>query len=270
MYARPAWFADADMVGTGLSTHYNSLLSAVGRLYTTRPRSCTQRLTMDTLQNRLDRILITEQQIADRVRTLAEEISSVYRRQPAQPVYAAGRNSTPTKAPNHERYRSTATRLHRVASDDPLILVAILSGSLVFLADLIRQLPVAMRIGLLTASSYPGTSTTSQGVVIRNSLDESVAGRDVLVIDDILDTGATLREVCRQLSEHKPRSLRTCVLLRKGEVAGPDMTADFVGFEIENAFVVGYGLDYDNLYRNLPNIAVLDETRLHDSTNADH
>jgi hypoxanthine phosphoribosyltransferase len=138
-----------------------------------------------------------------------------------------------------------------------LTLVTILSGSLVFLADLIRCLPLRMRIGLITVSSYRGTKATP--ATILQQLNTEVTNRHILVVDDILDTGGTLRLVRERLAAAGPRSIRTCVLLRKPSKAPPDVAADFVGFDIEDVFVVGYGLDYNDHYRNLPDIAVLRE-----------
>lgn len=112
-----------------------------------------------------------------------------------------------------------------------------------------------LRIGLVTVSSYPGSSTRSAGAKLLTSSYPELQNRDVLLVDDILDTGGTLRLVQRDIRAAAPRSMRTAVLLRKMGKAPPDVTVDFVGFDIEDVFVVGYGLDYDGLYRNLPHIA---------------
>ncbi len=154
---------------------------------------------------------------------------------------------------------SDIARTYHDEEDVGLTLVTILSGSLIFLADLIRELPMRMKIGLITVSSYPGKSTSSQGARVLQELNTDVTGRHVLVVDDILDTGNTLRYVCGQLREAEPASIRTCVLLRKPSKAPPDVQADFVGFDIDDVFVVGYGLDYDDHYRNFPHIGVLHE-----------
>ena len=140
---------------------------------------------------------------------------------------------------------------------DGLVITAILSGSIIFLADLIRCLPFKMKLGLMTVSRYRGATTSGGETHLISDLNIDIEGRDVLVIDDILDSGHTLREVKRLLSERRPKSVRTCVLLRKTARAPKDMTADFVGFDIEDVFVVGYGLDYDGQYRNWPDIGVL-------------
>ncbi|RME38615.1 MAG: hypoxanthine phosphoribosyltransferase [Planctomycetota bacterium] len=138
-----------------------------------------------------------------------------------------------------------------------LTLVAVLSGSIIFLADLMRRLPMKMRLGLVTVSSYRGRATQPGPPRFEATALPSVAGRDVLIVDDVLDTGGTLRLVQREVSTAGARSVRTAVLLRKNTPAAREVAVDFVGFDIEDVFVVGYGLDYDGLYRNLPYIAEL-------------
>ncbi len=138
-----------------------------------------------------------------------------------------------------------------------LTLIPILTGSMVFVADLIRRLPVKLRLELIGVSSYPGKSMESKGVSISHELPKSLEGQHVLVVDDILDSGATLDVVTRLIKGQRPASLRTCVLLRKPGKARVDVEADYVGFDIPDEFVVGYGLDYDGFYRNLPSIATL-------------
>lgn len=140
---------------------------------------------------------------------------------------------------------------------DGVTIVAILSGSIIFLADLIRELPMRMRIALVPVSSYPGRTTRSRGAKLESAALPDLAGRDVLLVDDILDTGGTLRLVQREVAAAGPRSVRTAVLLRKRDKASPDVSVDFVGFDIEDVFVVGYGLDFDGLHRNLPYVGVL-------------
>ncbi len=138
-----------------------------------------------------------------------------------------------------------------------LTLVPVLAGSIIFLADLIRELPVKMKIALVQLSAYRGKTTQPGDARTVMSLSGDVTGRHVLIIDDILDSGRTLRHVQDMVRQHEPASLRTAVLLRKPSKAPPDVNADFVGFDIEDEFVVGYGLDYDDLYRNYPHLAVL-------------
>jgi hypoxanthine phosphoribosyltransferase len=140
--------------------------------------------------------------------------------------------------------------------DDGITIVPILAGSIIFLADLIRHLPMKMRVDLVTVTSYHGRMTRSSGASLLGPASLDVRGRDVLIVDDILDTGRTLSLVQSEVEAAGARSVRTAVLLRKpGKSNG--VVADFVGFDIQDLFVVGYGLDYGGLYRNLPYIAVL-------------
>jgi hypoxanthine phosphoribosyltransferase len=139
----------------------------------------------------------------------------------------------------------------------PLTIVGVLTGSLVFLADLIRRIDVPLRIGLLQASSYRGTATTPGELRFSDELLPDVRGRHVLLLDDILDTGQTLTRMVAHVGQLGPLSIRVAVLVRK---RGRQQTAcepDYCGFDVPNAFVVGYGLDYNDEYRHLPFIGVL-------------
>lgn len=139
-----------------------------------------------------------------------------------------------------------------------LLAVCILRGAVIFLSDLIRQIAVPHEIDFMAVSSYGGTSTESSGVVrILMDLTTSIEGRDVLIVEDIVDTGLTLDYIIDNLKTRRPASLRTCALLNKHERRKVDVPLDYVGFDIPNKFVVGYGLDYDEKYRNLPFIGVL-------------
>jgi hypoxanthine phosphoribosyltransferase len=140
----------------------------------------------------------------------------------------------------------------------PLTIVGVLNGSIVLLADLIRHLQMPLRIGLLQTRSYRGTATRAGELTINADLFPEVRQRDVLLIDDIYDTGHTLTAVIRQLEELGARSVRSAVLLRKAGRRQAELTPDHVAFEIPDVFVVGYGLDYNDLYRNLPYVAALD------------
>lgn len=142
-----------------------------------------------------------------------------------------------------------------VGSD--LVIVPVLTGSIIFVADLIRHLPFKMRIGLMTVSRYRGATTEGGATQILRDLTVDIKDRHVLVVDDILDTGNTLKAVSEQLQERGPASLRICTLLRKPSKAPKDLVADFVGFDIEDVFVVGYGLDFNDHYRNWPDLGVL-------------
>lgn len=141
--------------------------------------------------------------------------------------------------------------------DPPLTLVPVLAGSIIFVADLIRELPVKMKIGLVQMSAYPGPRTQAQDAKTLIELSGDLRDRHVLIVDDILDSGKTLGRVRRILRQYEPRSVRSVVLLRKPGKAPADVRADFVGFDIDDEFVVGYGLDFDDHYRNFPHIGVL-------------
>ncbi len=137
--------------------------------------------------------------------------------------------------------------------------VAILNGSFVFMADLLRRIPIDLQIDCLSVSSYHGTKSTGQ-VNFRTTRFADVSGRHVLLLDDILDTGGTLKTIREHIaSESGALSVKICVLLRKKVDRTPMVSADYVGFEIPNEFVVGYGLDYNERYRNLPFVGVLTE-----------
>lgn len=139
----------------------------------------------------------------------------------------------------------------------PVTIVAVMTGSLVLLADLIRQLGMPIRVSLIQASSYRG-GAESGDLWIRDDMMLDVEGRNVLVVDDIFDTGRTLEAVLKCINEMQPANLASAVLLHKRERQVVDLQPDFVGFEIPDEFVVGYGLDYQDLYRNLPFLAVLE------------
>jgi hypoxanthine phosphoribosyltransferase len=174
----------------------------------------------------IDRILISQRQIADRVSELARLITSDH--------------SPPNLQP-----------------PGGLTIVPILTGAMIFCGDLIRQIPIAMRIGLMTVSSYPGRSVSSQGAQVLAQQLGDVRGRHVLLLDDILDSGQTIQLVQSVLSEQGAESVKTCVLLRKDRPSARQVQVDYVGFDISDVFIVGYGLDFDNYYRNLPDIVTL-------------
>jgi hypoxanthine phosphoribosyltransferase len=167
----------------------------------------------------VESVLITEAQLARRVRSLAREIERDYR----------GRE---------------------------MVIVALLNGTVLFLADLIRHLSLPLRLDFIGVSSY-GAGTESGDLVFTKELRLDVRGRDVLLVDDILDTGKTLSRVIPKLRALKPQRLRVCVLLDKPSRRVEDIAADYVGFQIPDVFVVGYGLDFAERYRNLPFVGVL-------------
>jgi hypoxanthine phosphoribosyltransferase len=165
--------------------------------------------------------LLTEEQIAAKVAELGKQISTDY----------AGREVT---------------------------LVSVLKGSLPFMADLMRRISLPLRIDLMEVSSYGGTSTESSGLVrILKDLSAPIDGRDVLLVEDIIDTGLTLNYLLRYLKGKNPNSIKVCTLLDKPARRLVEIPLDYVGFEIPDAFVVGYGLDFGEVYRNLRFVGVL-------------
>lgn len=184
------------------------------------------------LQRDFSSILIERDRVAQRVHEIGHQITNDFRR--------AGVNIDDPQSP-----------------DSRVVIIAVMTGAMVFVADLIREMPVKLHIELVAVSSYPGTSVESKGVKMKTALPSDLAGTHVLLIDDILDSGQTLHALQGLISQQKPASLRTCVLLRKPGKAKIDVKPEYVGFDIPDEFVVGYGLDYDGLYRNFPGIAVL-------------
>ena len=171
------------------------------------------------LRSEVERILITEEQLARRIKILAREIEKDFR----------GRE---------------------------MVVVSLLSGTVMFLADLIRHLNLPLRLDFIGVSSY-GAGTESGELVFTKELRLDVRNRDVLLVDDILDTGKTLSRVLPKLRVLKPRRIKTCVLLNKAARRVGKIRADYVGFDIPDYFVIGYGLDFAERYRNLPFVGVL-------------
>lgn len=178
------------------------------------------------MEHHVDRVLIDRRTIARRVEQMAHQIA-------------------------------IDLRLDSGDNQPQLTLLAVLTGSLIFLSDLMRHLPLMMRLRLITVSSYPGKATATQGPRLEGSLPDDLAGQHVLVVDDILDSGRTIEVVRQQLLQRHPASVRVAALLRKQRADVPQIDADYVGFEIPDEFVVGYGLDYDGYYRNLPDLVTL-------------
>jgi hypoxanthine phosphoribosyltransferase len=169
----------------------------------------------------IERVLITGEQIKKKIKQLGKKISNDYK------------------------------------DSDNLLLVGVLKGAVLFMSDLIRYIDIPLQIDFMAVSSY-GSSTESSGVVrILKDLDETVEGKDVLVVEDIIDSGLTLDYMCNILSSRKPASLKICALLDKPSRRKVDLEVDYLGFEIPDYFVVGYGLDYAGKYRNLPYICIL-------------
>lgn len=177
----------------------------------------------------IEKILITKEQIATRVHELGERVAEDLLHACPEAMEDGGK----------------------------IVLVPVLTGSVVFVADLIRQLPMKLSLGLVAVSSYPGASTESKGVHLRSELPQGLAGKHVLIVDDIFDSGQTIDVLTRLIREQKPASVRSCVLLCKPGKSRVSIQPDYVGFNIPDEFVVGYGLDYDGFYRNYPQIATL-------------
>ena len=154
--------------------------------------------------------------------------------------------------------RQLAEKLTAVYGERPVTIVAILTGSLVLLADLIRELNMPLRVALIQANRVRTPDEPRDDLVIIDALLPKLQDRDVLVIDDIFDTGHTLVEVLAQLLTHGPTSIRTAVLMRKIGRSEVPIQPDYVMFEIPDEFVVGYGLDYEDRFRNLPYVAALE------------
>lgn len=158
-----------------------------------------------------------------------------------------------------DRVREIGNQITCEYKDKVPVLIGILKGGFVFLADLFRSISIPVELDFLAISSY-GAGTTSSGVVrIHKDLDVDIGGRDVIVVEDIVDSGLSLQYIKEYLLKHKPASLKTCVLLDKPEAHKLEVNFDYVGFEIGNEFVVGYGLDFNERYRNLPYIGILKE-----------
>ncbi|MEE0801722.1 MAG: hypoxanthine phosphoribosyltransferase [Gemmiger sp.] len=163
---------------------------------------------------------------------------------------------------SEEQLRAKVAELGAQISRDydghDLLLVSILKGSVVFMADIMRAISIPCSIDFMVVSSYGGANTQSTGLVkIVKDLDQDLSGKDVLIVEDILDTGITLSHLVPMLELRHPRSVRLCTILSKPSRRKADIEPDYLGFEVPDEFVVGYGLDYDEKYRNLPYVGVL-------------
>lgn len=147
---------------------------------------------------------------------------------------------------------------YRGGDGEDLLLITVLKGAVMFVTDLARAIPVPTQLEFMAVSSY-GSSTSSSGVVrILKDLDRDINDRDVLIVEDIVDSGLTLSWLLRNLATRHPRSLKVCTLLRKPDAMRADVDIEYIGFDIPNEFVVGYGLDYAERYRDLPYIGTLE------------
>lgn len=162
-----------------------------------------------------------------------------------------------TEAQIHERMAAMARLIEEDYADKDLLIVGVLKGAVMVMADLARELRIPLTMDWMAVSSY-GDSTKSSGVVrIQKDLDTELAGRHVLIVEDIIDSGLTLSWLRENLESRGPASVEICALLRKPEAAKIEVDVRYVGFDIPNEFVVGYGLDYAERYRNLRDVAVL-------------
>lgn len=164
-----------------------------------------------------------------------------------------------TKEEIANRVASLGKELNEFYGNQDVTVICILSGALLFTSDLLRHLTFPTRLDCLRAESYGNATESTAKPRITNPLKNSVKDKHVLVIDDILDSGKTLKAISEYLEQANPRSIKTCVMLDKKERRETELTGDFVGFEIPNAFAVGYGLDFAEHYRNLSCIGVLKE-----------
>ena len=161
-----------------------------------------------------------------------------------------------------ERVAKLGAKISEDYADKNLTILGVLTGSIVLLADLIRQIDLPLRMGLIQASSYKGETTVAGELSINSSLVPDLTDRDVLVIDDIFDTGNTMVGLYNTIKEFNPSSLQSAVLLWKTERTTVDMEPDYYGFKIPDEFVIGYGLDYNDEYRHIPYIGVLEQSDL--------
>jgi hypoxanthine phosphoribosyltransferase len=157
----------------------------------------------------------------------------------------------------HRRLDDIAAQISKDYRERELTVIAVLHGSLMFVADLLRRIPLPLKLECLSVASYHGKARTSGEVIFNQITLPDIVGRDVLILDDILDSGNTLAAVRETLETAKPQSIRVCVLLSKKKQRAREVETDYIGFEIEDEFVVGYGLDFRERYRNLPYIGVL-------------
>jgi hypoxanthine phosphoribosyltransferase len=156
-----------------------------------------------------------------------------------------------------QRVRQLGAEISRDYADRDLVLIGVLKGAIFFLADLMRSIEVPCEVDFMAVASY-GSATDSSGVVrILKDLDAAIEGRDVLIVEDIVDSGLTLQYLLRSLSARSPRTLEICALLTKPERRKVELNPRYVGFEIPDKFAIGYGLDFAERYRNLPYVAAL-------------
>lgn len=157
------------------------------------------------------------------------------------------------------RIRELAVDLNQTYQQESVVVIGVLKGAILFFSDLIRELQFPVEVDFLGISSYGGGTESGEAVVNR-ALTTTLSNRNVIIVDDILDGGQTLGKVVELVRAEQPKSMATCVLLERTDRRAHDITADYVGFRIPDAFVIGYGLDYAERFRNLPFIGVLNQT----------
>ena len=155
-----------------------------------------------------------------------------------------------------------AAELNAAYRDTPLTIVGVLTGSIVLMADLIRKLEMPPRVGVVQASSYRGATTTRGSLTVNSEMMPDISDRHVVLVDDIFDTGHTMLELLAIMEQFDPKSIKSAVFLRKHGRQEVDIKPDYVGFDIPDEFVVGYGLDYQDAYRNLPFVAALEPAEI--------
>lgn len=171
--------------------------------------------------NDVEKILISESELKKRIKELGEQITKDYR------------------------------------NKEELVIIGILKGSVVFLSDLIRNISLPLKIDFMTVSSYGNSAVSTGNITIKKDLDCDIAGKHVVIAEDIIDSGITLSNLVKILEKRNPASLKICALLDKKERREAEIDVDYIGFEIPNEFIVGYGLDYAENYRNLPYVGIL-------------
>ena len=154
------------------------------------------------------------------------------------------------------RVKELGNILSKDYKDKTPIVISLLKGSFIFCSDLVREMNITLEIEFLETSSYGDDEVSSGDVKILSNIKTDLEGRDVIIVDDIIDTGRTLKKVVEEISAKNPASLKTCVLLDKPSRRVVDISADYVGFEIDDVFIVGYGLNYKSYYRNVPYIFI--------------
>lgn len=158
-----------------------------------------------------------------------------------------------------DKVKEIADKINRdyEGKTEELLIIGLLRGSIIFMADLIREITVPVKIDFMTVSSYGNETTSSREVKIKKDLDENIMGKDVIVVEDIIDSGITLNKVLAILQSRDPKSLKMCTLLNKPSRREVNVAIDYNGFDIPDEFVVGYGLDFAQKYRNLPYVGIV-------------